>query len=352
MKNLSLAICLFISYSFFGQNVICVQGASPTTFFTDLEEALDFAQDSDTLFIPSGNYTLPTTEYYVLDKELHLIGNGFDTDSAYTIPTTINSPFKILSGASGGSLEGIAFPLADVSIGFLDILSTNVSNFHFHRCQFVLLALGFNQPGNMSSNITISNCLIRTLDGNAVTNALISNCLIGNEENFGSDHIDQFNLVENVTFTNNILTVQNFSFDVSNCNFENNFIYLISSANNGNDSPSSNNFSNNLFLGNSFVSGGTQIDNLYEQDLTVIFESVLSHNYYDEYYSHDFKLLPGSIAEGAGLDGVDIGIYDGLLPWKDGALPSLPSIREFTISPNTDQDGNLILNAVIRGQSN
>jgi hypothetical protein len=48
-------------------------------------------------------------------------------------------------------------------------------------------------------------------------------------------------------------------------------------------------------------------------------------------YSHDFTLLPGSPAIGAGTDGTDIGILGGMLPFDVGANPYFPQMMEVSL---------------------
>jgi hypothetical protein len=56
----------------------------------------------------------------------------------------------------------------------------------------------------------------------------------------------------------------------------------------------------------------------------------------------DYHLCTGSLAIGAGLDGVDIGIYGGVSPFDDlYYLNYLPTITDFDCPAVVDQDGNL-----------
>ena len=87
--------------------------------------------------------------------------------------------------------------------------------------------------------------------------------------------------------------------------------------------------------------------NYFNLDLDTTFVNVPS-TAFD--YDNDYRLRDDSVGKNAGSDGTDIGIYGTQQPWKDGSLPRNPHIRTISLTPVTDENGHLIIEAEVQGQ--
>jgi hypothetical protein len=53
-----------------------------------------------------------------------------------------------------------------------------------------------------------------------------------------------------------------------------------------------------------------------------------------------------------GIDGTQVGIYGGLFPYKEAAIPSNPHIETKTIAPQTNGTGELNIQVLVKAQTN
>ncbi len=84
------------------QNLIAVQNAGTPSFFLKINEAIESAQDGDTIYLPGGSFGDCT-----INKRLHLVGVGHHPDSTKaTLMTYIPTVYFYL-GSSGSTLTGI-----------------------------------------------------------------------------------------------------------------------------------------------------------------------------------------------------------------------------------------------------
>ncbi|MFW6328447.1 MAG: hypothetical protein ACOC2F_09070, partial [Bacteroidota bacterium] len=143
--------------------VIAVQNDDAPQFFTVLEEAIDYAEDGDTLYLPGGSFLLMSE----IDKELHFVGAGHYPDSASGgIITKIIGNVYLTSGADSCSFEGLyldAIILANGS-GYTNFIS--LSGLDIIRCSFDGITLGgsysnANNDDNNVRNIYITECVLR-----------------------------------------------------------------------------------------------------------------------------------------------------------------------------------------------
>lgn len=81
MKYLFLAISLIFSQLFFAQQVtVLVESGGNTTAYTDLQTAISAAQNGDRLYLSGGIHN-PDGDDVIVDKQLEILGAGFDLDT-------------------------------------------------------------------------------------------------------------------------------------------------------------------------------------------------------------------------------------------------------------------------------
>jgi hypothetical protein len=107
-----------------------------------------------------------------------------------------------------------------------------------------------------------------------------------------------------------------------------------------------NTFANNIFSVVPNTGTNTFIGNYNSIDLTTVFMNQ-SGNVFS--YSHNYHLVdPGTYQ---GVDNTEVGIYGGLFPYKEGAVPQNPHIQFKSIAPTTDASGNLQIEIQVEAQN-
>jgi hypothetical protein len=69
-------------------------------------------------------------------------------------------------------------------------------------------------------------------------------------------------------------------------------------------------------------------------------------------YMQDYHLKSTSPGKNAGTDGMDVGIYGGSSPFKEGALPVNPHIRFKNVAGSTNSSGTLNIHFKVAAQDN
>jgi hypothetical protein len=324
----------------FSQNLISRESGGNSYFYTDVQDAIDGAQNGDYVYIPGGSFDGDL----LINKEVHLVGVGHVPDSTVaTGRTVLNGDVVVVTGADGGSLEGVQI---DGQLKFgTSAADEEVHNFSFRRVDVVnSVYLGASSPSPVSY-VNFNECVLRSdIYGYEAQNVLFSHCFI-------VYRVHSFNA--NVTFKNNVFlrVLSNAStyvlYDVVEALFSDN-IFLQSTSNLCNQS-SSNVFRNNLFV-YSTVSSACQsqnINNIFGVALADIFENAPTAVYSQSYDYHLQATCPGV---GAGTNGADIGIYGGTYPYKEGAVPFNPHVQLRLIDSQTNGQGELPVNIKVAAQ--
>ena len=203
------------------------------------------------------------------------------------------------------------------------------------RCNFNGQAININHNGNSAlNNILINGNYSVTLNDNynsyVVTNLLISNNYIkgldygGNvsatlDNNIFHDITGNALKISNSVLKNNILYNYSGAFQFTNCSFYNNLDTL-------SNVPVGNGNLRAVSMSTVFVGGaGTSTDGQW----------VLSEN---------------SPAKGAGVEGIDCGIFGGSNPYKLSGLPAIPSIYFLNV-PASSNGNNLQVTVSIKSNN-
>jgi hypothetical protein len=339
MKILLLFPILFFCSSLTAQSKIAVVNATTgaTKIVSTLDSAISISNNGDYIYLPGGGFTLPA-----LDKSVHIYGAGYNQDSSNATGITVLNSSEIHSGASNGSIEGVFFTT--------NYLSINVSNYTINYC-YLQNGIQFYQAsdGTGSSNLIISNCYIGYAVnsvygydygslGGTLTNSIISNNVIIDYVGIGAEN----------TFANNIFFESYASAAHSNsCNYNNNVFQF----NAGSNDCSNSIFNNNINAFPSISNGNSGSGNISE-----IFNNSFINPGTGPVYSYDvhddYQLKTSSLGHNTGTDGKDMGIYGGIIPWKDGSMPSNPHISSKNVSQQTDVNGNLKATFKVKAQNN
>lgn len=333
MKKITLfLIIMFVAVAFStAQKSVALHSNGTTTIFggdTPLTQAYTAAITGDTLYVSGGTFSLPVA----FNKGLVIIGAGYHPEYTDTTQKTyIYNPGGITLGhdASNTYLEGLEFSHS------LGVSTGVITNFTIIRCKFNA-ALSCTGP-SIPTYATITQCDISgVLQLNGVANSLISNCIIRNRLTYSSNN----------TIKNNIFTMVSGSvvLDYSDTNiFWNNiFSYnggaIISNSTN-------NNFQYNIFpLANqSLGSSPTDLNNYKAIDLSTVYVNASEG---------DYHLLPDASTTYLGDDGTEVGLFGGVLPFKEGAIPINPHISQKSIQTTTDSNGLLNISFTVEAQQN
>ncbi len=328
MKKLILSL-LFVTYATLSLNaqskIIVREGASGTDTYTSLTAALAASQDGDFLYLPGGVFT----GAFTINKNISVIGTGYSAlPNSNRVPTIIDN--LIIDGVSNLFVSGI---LINNNIYFGPGASNNVL---LSRCVFDYVS------GVAVSNLIVEECII--MDGlQNMNNFTVRSSVLGIAYDFNSG-----GLFENCI----ILDLNGYGLQYSNMTFRNNIILetQASFTQTGN-----NNFINNVFKNSAVPTpgssgGGVFLNNVFNASIDSIFSNPAA-NIYITHPANDYTINPNGPASGAGVNGVDCGVFDGLSPMKLGGIPLNPSIRNILVDPVTDQNGNLQIQATVEAQS-
>ena len=312
---LSLILTLFCGI-IYGQHLIRVNNTAGTDAdYTTLQDANDNAVSGDTIYVEGS-----TTNYAGanMDKKLTIIGPGYfltknDSTQANGLDAKFNGYIYFNTGSANSVITGIA--LGSISIKADNIVVT--------RCNL----------SNISCDAEIKNVLISQnyaymITGGAgkVINGVISNNIVSYYINFSSDD-GPLQITNNVcwgTYPNPIV--------VYNSTIANNIITYTSgliSVNTGNN-----------IINNILAAAGTNANgNKYSVVMTSVFVDYSGSLGKSE--DAKWMLKAGSPAIGAGVSGVDCGVFGGVTPYVLSGVPNLPHIYEASIPGTAYSDKGL-----------
>lgn len=274
--------------------------------FTTLTAAHTGAVAGDTLYIePSatsyGNLTIT--------KQLVIIGAGYFQAQNYpTYPTnglSIVGTLALNTGSSGSIIYGLGGGL----------LSLNAANLIISRNHDMRITIG------VSSNISIiSNYRLEIIAGSVASNILISN-----------NHIININTNSNLqaVFQNNILEIVGASYSLVSMNSQvvRNNILLLSESGSSFFTLTNCTVSNNIDAQLGQTRFGTISSNFGNVAVTNIFVGSSGTS-----TDGQWKLKLGSPAIGAGLGGIDCGMYGGDSPYVLSGIAPGPAVTKFNTS--------------------
>jgi hypothetical protein len=346
MKRIFIFIFSLIALYTQAQTITVKQPNGTETLFTRLDSAIIQSPSGATYFL-SGDVFNNIPNPLNINKQVTIIGQGFDSDSTsfyHTSVTNLNVNLQILDGSDNSVFKG--FSCNDINFTNPSNGNLKVKNITIQRVKFYTINMPPN-PYNTWNNPNISNILISECEfhiGNfsRCSNLLIQNCLIG------------WYIIEisNASITNNIF-IYNYSWNgnpsingpygstIKNNIFRNSYISNGSSG--GNTS-----FQNNLFLGYSnlpTIQGAIMSGNL----VTIQQPSDIFVDYQSTYTKNDYHIKPNTIAKNAGTDGKDLGIHGGS---GFRGTPPIPWIESKNVGQQTNAQGQLPVYFRVKAKQN
>lgn len=298
---------------------------------TPLTEAYNASQSGDTLYVSGGSFAAPAT----IDKGLVIIGAGYSTDSTAATQKTYlmySGNITIGDNASNLYLEGMEFQ------GGLEKPSALAANLTIIRCK-INGGLDFLGSGSPTNSAIMQCDIIQGIKLEGFTYSIISNCIIRSTITYSRNNI----------FKNNVILYGYYNNPpIVNCHY-NTFINNILSTDSGpcyyNNTCTYNNFQRNIFrLASPFLGDyATDTDNYKNIDLSTVYVNAPGG---------DYHLLEDASVNYLGDDGTEAGIYGGILPFKEGAVPINPHISEKSVVTSTDNNGFLKISFKVSAQQN
>jgi uncharacterized protein YjbI with pentapeptide repeats len=327
---LAIFVIPFISYSQAPQ--FAVVRPNGTTFICpSFDSAYNKAVDDDFIYLPgtviSGDKTI--------SKRLTMFGTGHYSDSTiYTGKTVFAGNIYLEKKCN---LEGFDVP------NYITITNSNASGSSFIRIRAgVLILSGANNiyfDGAICQNITGSSSLGSNVCVQS-SNVFFKNCIMGNVEKLEYANFKNC-IFLGATGSSTYLKIANTTF--SNCFFKGWFgidwYYQTTCF------PLVGNTSNNCLWTTGIAIVG-QNNFLTTQPDTVLVNSGGNGNGFD--YSYNYHLKSNSPYLTAGDDGTQIGIYGGVSPYKEGAVPSNPHIYFKQVASTTNNNGQLQIQFKVR----
>lgn len=340
MKSISIfSLLVILSFPMLGSVLIVDNKAnrpSGSNIYATIALAYDAAQPGDTLLITPSSAPYAN---FVISKSINIIGGGFNaakdnqmysTVDVITITTGVTDVLisgMVITGyinvGNSGSVSNVVIEKNKIS--YVTTSATTLSNIVIRKNFFSTTANTYPvsfTAANQSNIIFTNNIFSRIYSyGVYVTNGGVTfdhNLFLGNGNMYAIYSL------ENCLVSNNIFYG---SYAIPNVasviNYQNNIIYGTTD--------------NTIPVG----AGYTSTDNIENTDPLFVNMPVGQYN-----YTLDASLQTGSPAIGAGNDGMDLGIYGGLTPYKNTGV-SLPVVKTVimptAIVQGTDTNADIVV---------
>ncbi|MFC1537190.1 hypothetical protein ACFL4P_00010 [Gemmatimonadota bacterium] len=290
--------------------------------FTNLQAAHDAASPGDIIYVAGGEYSDTVT---TLTKTLYIYGTGYFLSENPETPADkrtaiLNGQVNFEAGSEGSLISGFEIRMQTTlnasNITFMRNYSKSEVNIYGTDC---IITGCYIQKGNMVSTAYIINVY------NDIHLTIKYSLIISANTYF----VKGINSPENATLDlqNNIIWAENNT--MHNCVIRNNIFYLHGC------SGDNNTVINNVFCDNTvFINNG----NLNNVDQSTLFVGERS-SVYELMTDSEWQLKDGSPAIGAGVDGVDCGMFGVTDSYVLSGLPAIPIIYYFeaplTVSSET-----------------
>jgi hypothetical protein len=326
------ALLIFVANALMAQQKVVLQQNGTAIVFSGTQpyvDAYNAAANGDTLYLPGIRLTTPH-----INKKLVIFGTGHYPDSTLATGKTIVGGFTIQENASGSHFEGL-----HVDGGITFDTNKKIDNVTIRRCHINDIINIAGTGTNNCDNVVIQENVIRNyIYGNNAVNPVVQNNIIGR----GISAISR-----NGWIANNII-MGNGSFtysltNISQCFLENN---IISSSYYAETNVIHNTFHNNVFNYNPTAS----TLNNYSGNFVNVDFATLFVNYVAPFdYAANYHLQQPASYKGTTDN--EVGIFGGLKPYKEGAMPVNPHISEKSIAPKTDEEGKLNVTIKVNAQT-
>lgn len=315
------------------KSVALHSNGTTTVFYGDspLTEAYNASLSGDTLYVSGGSFAAPDT----INKGLVIIGAGYSIDSTTATQRTYlmySGDITIGDNASNLYLEGMEFQ------GGLHKLSAIATNLTIIRCK-INGGLDFKGSGSPTNSAILQCNITGSLVLQGFTYSIISNCILSGNINSSNNNIFQNNVILYGYYNNPPISSGNYN------TFKNNIFSTDQGPCYYNNFCRYNNFQRNVFrLASPFLGDyPSDIENYKNIDLSTLYLNAPGG---------DYHLLGDVSTNYLGDDGSEVGIYGGMSPFKEGAVPVNPHISRKSIVMSTDNNGYLKISFKVSAQQN
>ena len=323
-KHLLFIFLLVIIFTFLSAEILRVNNNSEAMApYTSIQSAHNVANNGDTLLIEGSNIEYSN---FTTSKQITILGPGiflsnyssshYSEESAYMNYIIIGNNVTLSGVALGRILlnggvqqfEGSNIILKNsYNKATLAIRGINTKIFHSWLNGPLIISDSYTAP----DSLILYNCRIASFDNETNAFSIFFNNVIGNISDSNFTHFYN-NIIENLSVTGLEASYGYvYKYNIFGCPCP---------PGSGLDAP--------------------ELHNVFDVDLS----SVFTYGEGDRYY----ELIPGSVAEGAGLDGVDCGMFGGPVPYPLGGIPpELPAISNLEVNRSgaTPDDLNIIFEA-------
>ena len=334
-----LSFIFVVVFSTTAQQKVALHHVGTTTIFSGsnpLIDAYTAAVANDTIYLPGGTFAPPAN----FDKKIAVFGTGhYEIATVATGKTFINGNVILKENADNFYIEGI-----EINGNFTFSDNEAVNQVIIKRCK---INGALNVVGNLSLPSTnfglFGSVVLGNIDLANAQNVLISNSIIQSRV---------FNSIGNV-FNNNIMLDEYVNYgneapiNGDNNQVNNNIFTKVNYANviNGNGNVAKNNLC--ALAAPGFGNLPTLSGNYFgiAQSTIFISQSGPSFSYLQDYHLQNTTSY-------LGIDGTQVGIYGGVFPYKESAIPLNPHIETKTIAPQTNASGELNIQVLVKAQTN
>jgi hypothetical protein len=295
------------------------------------QKAYQDAADGDTIYLPGGTFQPPP----LIVKQLTIYGTGhYPQATAVTGKTIINGNLIFGAGADNVHIEGVEVTggidvANNVSVNYLMVSRSRIGQSIYFRGDKSNPCFGVTFDGCvLAGNLFVSN-----LANSGVFNSILMGYISSSEANTFSNNIIYYNSSpvtgsSNNSFNNNIFRVSSNTLLVSSGSEGNYFRYNIIGA----ASPN-------------YGTGAQATGNYTGVEFSSVFVSQSGTSFS---YDNDYNLIsPGTYT---GTDESQVGIYGGIFPYREGAVPVTPHITGAGVSPRSDAEGNIQIEISVEAQ--
>ncbi|MBS2099933.1 right-handed parallel beta-helix repeat-containing protein [Carboxylicivirga linearis] len=336
MKQILLTLMVVVATTYVSaQQIVILQSNGTTTAFDSEQpfiDAYESALDGDTIYLPGAVLTPPST----IDKQLTIYGVGHYPEATIaTNKTVINGHVYINENSDNIRIEGV-----EITGTLLFNNNQKIDSATITRCklnQVYLQGDGTTPCVNttikncvITSNITLSNAYNCTFTNNIIATTVVGGIKIA--------------LLNNIFLYSSTSTSSGTIRSVNNSTIANNIFRRVNNLIQSDCETST--FSNNVFKTTALPGVNTFINNYENVDFASLFVNQGDESTFT--YEQDYNLT--NTETYLGNDGTQVGIYGGLFPYKEEAIPSNPHISSQSIATSTDENGMLNISITVSAQ--
>lgn len=343
MRNFYLITLILLSLSIttYAQKQVILQSNGEYTIFSSanaFEDAYNAAEDGDTIYLPGLQYSSPSN----IEKSITVYGTGYHPDHTEATARTRISGFRFRDGSSGSHFEGM---YVSGTIQFTGDLIEDVTLKRLHVSGDINFNRISSDACNECNDITIRECVFGSFSGrySDITNLHLHNN-ISRRIQYISNSNDGITNVAWIANNTVIRGTHSILQSTYNSLIENN-IFIRYAHGTFFTNNHGNTFKNNVISSNpTGCEQNTWIDNYVDVDEEELFVE------FSESYSYDSNYHLQNPSSYEGTTGNQVGIYGGLIPFKENTRPSNPQILSKEIEISTDEDGELGVEIEVEAQ--